>query len=112
MTQENTAQGDLVARVARLERQNLFLKAGLAGITIMVGLVTSLSVVRAADPLETLTAKRFVLKDDRGQERAVLGFRCGGSSAIVIHPARRFAGALVVGRPPDVPGEIGEGAFS
>lgn len=78
MTQEDRAQGDLVARVARLERQNRFLKAGLAGITIVLGLVTSLSAVRAASPLETLTAKRFVLKDDRGQERAVLGFDAAG----------------------------------
>jgi len=78
MTQEDRAQGDLVARMARLERQNRFLKAGLAGIMVVLGLVTSLSVVRAASPLETLTAKRFVLKDDRGQERAVLGFDAKG----------------------------------
>jgi hypothetical protein len=78
MTQEDRAQGDLVARMARLERQNRFLKAGLAGIVVVVGLVTCLSVVRAASPLETVTAKRFVLEDDRGQERAVLGFDAAG----------------------------------
>jgi hypothetical protein len=78
MTQEEMAEGDLVARVARLERQNRFLKAGLAGIAAVVALVTSLSMVRAASPFETLTANRFVLKDDRGQERAVLGFDAAG----------------------------------
>jgi hypothetical protein len=78
MTHETTAEGDLVARVARLERQNRSLKAGLAGIMVVLVLVTSLSVVRAASPLETVTARRFVLEDDRGQERAVLGFDAAG----------------------------------
>ena len=65
---ESTVQDALLARVARLERQNTRLWGGLLAVAGLAVLGLTGHVGAEATP-DTIEARRFVLKDDAGARR-------------------------------------------
>jgi hypothetical protein len=81
----------MLQRLELVERENRRLKRMshllLAGLAILLGLTTSLLVVFARQSMamaEVVQAKRFVLRDDEGLIRAVLGIQPDGSSRFAL----------------------------
>jgi len=81
----------ILQRLEQVERDNRRLKRLshllLAGLAILLGLTTSLLVVFARQSVataEVVQAKRFVLRDDEGLIRAVLGMQPDGSSRFAL----------------------------
>ena len=70
----------LSARVARLERQNRWLKRGGLAALVIVG--TALLLGSRAEPAKTLEVERLVLRDTFGRQRAALQVTKGDDPAV------------------------------
>jgi len=74
-------------RLARVERQCSLFKAGFALVTVALAVVLLIGAGQDQDKpkvLEEVRAKRFVVQDETGRERAVLGMRLDGLPGILL----------------------------
>jgi hypothetical protein len=81
---DTTAFNALSERLERLEREGQRLKLG-AGVLAVLGLLAAgPTALRAAGAVPNLEARRFVLRDEGGRERGVLGLMPDGTARLVL----------------------------
>ena len=93
-----TESGDSVeSRLARLERENLWFKR-LASVALLgLGLLVLMGQARPASVPNAIEARRFVVRDGNGQQRAKLGVEPTGFAGLLLYdPSGKVRAAVSV----------------
>jgi len=95
---------ELAGRVAYLERENRNLRRWLVatGLAVCATILLGQATAATTTP-QVLEARRFVLKDDQGRERAVLGLGADGSARLTFFPQDGSKGTSIAEKSGAVP---------